>query len=66
MSLSLNGSGDVLTLSAASMAAAVYQPSGTGAVATTVQTKLRESVSVKDFGAAGILVSGWIFNHATS
>ena len=25
---------------------------GTGAVATTVQTKLRESVSVKDFGAA--------------
>lgn len=28
-----------------------YLPSGTGAVATTVQTKLRESVSVKDFGA---------------
>jgi hypothetical protein len=27
--------------------------SGTGAVATTVQTKLRESVSVKDFGATG-------------
>jgi hypothetical protein len=27
--------------------------SGTGAVATTVQTKLRESVSVKDFGAVG-------------
>lgn len=26
---------------------------GTGAVATTVQTKLRESVSVKDFGAVG-------------
>ena len=30
-----------------------YIPSGTGAVATTVQTKLRESVSVLDFGAVG-------------
>jgi hypothetical protein len=30
-----------------------YQPAGSGAVATTVQTKLRESVSVKDFGAVG-------------
>ena len=30
-----------------------YLPAGTGAVATTVQTKLRESVSVADFGAAG-------------
>lgn len=30
-----------------------YQPSGAGAVATTVQAKLRESVSVKDFGAVG-------------
>jgi len=30
-----------------------YLPSGTGAVATTVQTKLRESVSLKDFGAVG-------------
>jgi len=30
-----------------------YLPSGTGAVATTVQTKLRETVSVKDFGAVG-------------
>jgi hypothetical protein len=28
-----------------------YDPAGTGAVATTVQAKLRESVSVKDFGA---------------
>ena len=27
--------------------------SGTGAIATTVQSKLRESVSVKDFGAVG-------------
>ena len=30
-----------------------YFPAGTGAVATTVQSKLRESVSVKDFGAVG-------------
>lgn len=30
-----------------------YTPSGTGAVATTVQAKLRESVSVLDFGAVG-------------
>lgn len=30
-----------------------YLPAGTGAVATTVQSKLRESVSVKNFGAVG-------------
>jgi hypothetical protein len=30
-----------------------YVPLGTGAVPTTVQNKLRESVSVKDFGAVG-------------
>jgi hypothetical protein len=30
-----------------------YLPDGVGAVATTVQEKLRESVSVKDFGAVG-------------
>jgi hypothetical protein len=30
-----------------------YQPAGLGAVATNVQTKLRETVSVKDFGAVG-------------
>lgn len=29
-----------------------YVPAGTGAVATTVQSKLRETVSVKDFGAS--------------
>mgnify|MGYP000196173228 FL=1 len=34
-------------------AAVGYTPAGTGAVATTVQAKLRESVSVKDFGAVG-------------
>jgi hypothetical protein len=31
----------------------IYDPAGTGAVATTVQAKLRETVSVKDFGATG-------------
>lgn len=31
----------------------VYDPAGTGAVATTVQAKLRQTVSVKDFGAVG-------------
>ena len=30
-----------------------YTQGGTGASTTTVQTKLRESVSVKDFGAVG-------------
>jgi hypothetical protein len=30
-----------------------YTPAGTGAVATNVQAKLREFVSVKDFGAVG-------------
>jgi class 3 adenylate cyclase len=30
-----------------------YLPAGTNAVATTVQAKLRETVSVKDFGAVG-------------
>jgi len=30
-----------------------YLPAGTGAVLTTVQTKLREVVSVEDFGATG-------------
>jgi hypothetical protein len=30
-----------------------YDPAGVGAVATTVQAKLRETVSVKDFGAVG-------------
>ena len=30
-----------------------YTPSGTGAIAATVESKLRERVSVKDFGAVG-------------
>lgn len=32
---------------------ALYRPAGAGAVATNVQSKLREFVSVKDFGAVG-------------
>ncbi len=31
---------------------AVYTPAGTGAVATTVQAKLRQNVSITDFGAS--------------
>jgi len=31
----------------------IYDPSGTGSVPTTVQAKLRETVSVTDFGAVG-------------
>ena len=31
----------------------VYDPAGTGAIPTTVQAKLRETVSVQDFGALG-------------
>jgi hypothetical protein len=36
-----------------SAANVTYQPAGTGAVATTVQAKLRQTVSVMDFGATG-------------
>jgi hypothetical protein len=31
----------------------IYNPAGSGAATTTVQAKLRETVSVKDFGAVG-------------
>jgi Pectate lyase superfamily protein len=43
-----------------------YTPAGTGAVATTVQTKLRESVSVRDFGAdpTGVADSSAAFQAA--
>lgn len=41
------------TGNATNAAIVVYDPAGTGAVATTVQAKLRETVSVKDFGAVG-------------
>jgi len=41
-----------LTLNHTDASLVTYQPAGTGAVATNVQTKLRGSVSVTDFGAA--------------
>lgn len=55
MSLVLSGSGTITGLDPAGFSSTEvgYLPAGTGAVATTVQTKLRESVSVKDFGAVG-------------
>jgi hypothetical protein len=40
-----------LSVGVTSSALVVYTPAGTGAVATTVQAKLRESISVLDFGA---------------
>lgn len=44
----------VSTVATAADASAVsYTPAGTGAVDTTVETKLRERISVKDFGAVG-------------
>lgn len=55
----LNNSADVLIgtydnlLGGTDSSNVVYQPAGVGAVTTTVQTKLRETVSVKDFGAVG-------------
>ena len=42
-----------LVLTGLNAADVQYDPAGTGAVATTVQAKLRETVSVKDFGAVG-------------
>ena len=49
-----NASGISSSLAASSGSALVgYLPAGAGAVATTVQAKLRETVSVKDFGAVG-------------
>jgi hypothetical protein len=42
-----------LVLGSPTAASLQYTPAGSGAVPTTVQTKLRETVSVKDFGAIG-------------
>ena len=47
-----NGS-DFVKISSTVSSNITYTPAGTGAVATTVQTKLREIVSIKDFGAVG-------------
>lgn len=54
--LGFNSVGDVIVSSATNVSSSEdlnYIPAGTGAVATNVQTKLRESVNVKDFGAVG-------------
>ena len=49
-----NSSGIYAAFAASSGSSLVgYTQGGTGAVATTVQAKLRETVSVKDFGAVG-------------
>lgn len=49
-----NASGIYAAFAASSGSSLVgFIQNGTGAVATTVQTKLRETVSVKDFGAKG-------------
>jgi len=46
-------SAETVTNSVASSAIIQYTPAGVGAVPTNVQEKLRESVSVKDYGAVG-------------
>lgn len=50
--LFVTGSTDINPISS-NAAYVAYTPAGSGAVATSVQDKLRESVSVKDFGAVG-------------
>ena len=46
-------SAELLSTGVVDSASVIYNPAGTGAVATNVQAKLRETVSVKDFGAVG-------------
>jgi hypothetical protein len=46
-------SAEVLSTGVVDASNVVYTPAGSGAVATNVQAKLRETVSVKDFGAVG-------------
>ena len=46
-------SAEILTTTTSQASVSVYTPDGTGAVDTNVQAKLRERVSVKDFGAIG-------------
>ena len=46
-------SAETLTTVGSNANVIAYEPAGVGAVTTTVQTKLRETVSVKDFGAVG-------------
>lgn len=55
--LSFTGDGSVSVATSATNGTVsnlvTYSPAGSGAVDTTVEAKLRESVSVKDFGAVG-------------
>lgn len=44
---------EIITTTTSASSVSVYTPAGAGAVATNVQTKLRESVSVVDFGVTG-------------
>ena len=46
-------SAEVLSTNVTDASTTVYTPAGSGAVTTNVQAKLRETVSVKDFGAVG-------------
>ena len=46
-------SAETLTTVGSNANVIAYDPAGAGAVTTTVQAKLRETVSVKDFGAVG-------------
>lgn len=46
-------SAEVLSTNVTDASTTVYTPAGSGAVQTNVQAKLRETVSVKDFGAVG-------------
>jgi hypothetical protein len=46
-------SAEILSTGVTDASNVVYTPAGTGAVPTNVQAKLRETVSVKDFGAVG-------------
>jgi hypothetical protein len=50
---SVNASLDTALAASSGSSLVGYLPAGTGAVAATVQAKLRESVSVNDFGAVG-------------
>ena len=50
--ITVDGTGDVVVVAIPDAGAIAYTPAGTGAVSTTVQAKLRESVSVLDFGAS--------------
>lgn len=52
LAAALSGAAAAMAASNGSSLVGFIQP-GTGAVATTVQTKLREWISVKDFGATG-------------